>query len=117
MSESKTEAEGEYEPPKVEDKEFDDAKDALYQKKAKIFYSKEGSYKEIGKFTVNFKTSNQFSKKFFKALGNCLSNLLRITRRRFWFELIIPWGTYCSISSFPRHQKSPLSAKTIVLLR
>lgn len=55
MSESKTEAEGEYEPPKVEDKEFDDAKDALYQKKAKIFYSKEGSYKEIGKhkFTVN----------------------------------------------------------------
>ena len=67
MSESKTEAEGEYEPPKVEDKEFDDAKDALYQKKAKIFYSKEGSYKEIGKhkFTVDFlKMQTNFLTKF-----------------------------------------------------
>ena len=50
MSESKTgTGEGdEYEPPKVEQTEFDDAKDSLYQKKAKIFYSKDGAYKEIG---------------------------------------------------------------------
>lgn len=47
-------AEGdEYEPPKVEEAEFDDAKDALYHKKAKIFYSKEGNYKEIGSFNIN----------------------------------------------------------------
>jgi len=53
MSESKpAEEPDEYVPPKVEEAEFDDANDSLYQKKAKIFYSKEGNYKEIGKICV-----------------------------------------------------------------
>lgn len=42
--------EDEYQPPKVEETEFDDEKDALYTKKAKLFYSKDGNYKEIGTF-------------------------------------------------------------------
>jgi len=40
--------EDEYQPPKVAETEFDDEKDALYTKKAKLFYSKDGNYKEIG---------------------------------------------------------------------
>lgn len=52
MSESKPAEEDEYVPPKVEEAEFDDAQDSVYQKKAKVFYSKEGQYKEIGKATT-----------------------------------------------------------------
>ena len=45
-----TKEDEEYVPPVAETKEFDDAKDALYQKKSKIFYLKDGNYKEIGNF-------------------------------------------------------------------
>ena len=47
---STTKEDEEYVPPVAETKEFDDAKDALYQKKSKIFYLKDGNYKEIGNF-------------------------------------------------------------------
>ena len=39
----------EYVPPEAEKAEFDDAADALFHQKAKIFYMKDKNYKEIGK--------------------------------------------------------------------
>ena len=39
----------EYVPPEAEKAEFDDATDALFHQKAKIFYMKDKNYKEIGK--------------------------------------------------------------------
>ena len=38
----------EYVPPEAEKAEFDDATDALFHQKAKIFYMKDKNYKEIG---------------------------------------------------------------------
>jgi len=78
MSESKTgTGEGdEYEPPKVEQTEFDDAKDSLYQKKAKIFYSKDGAYKEIGVGQLFVKPLEDNKGSILVRADNTLGNIL-----------------------------------------
>lgn len=76
MSESKPAEDDDYVPPKVEDAEFDDGKDALYQKKAKIFYSKEGNYKEIGVGQMFVKPLDDNKGSILVRADNTLGNIL-----------------------------------------
>merc|ERR1712131_554136 len=66
----------EYVPPVAETKEFDDAKDALYQKKSKIFYLKDGNYKEIGVGLLFVKPLENDKASILVRADNTLGNIL-----------------------------------------
>lgn len=66
----------EYVPPVAETKEFDDAKDALYQKKSKIFYLKDGNYKEIGVGLLFVKPLDDDKASILVRADNTLGNIL-----------------------------------------
>jgi len=68
--------EDEYQPPKVEETEFDDEKDALYTKKAKLFYSKDGNYKEIGVGKLFVKPLDGNKGQILVRADNTLGNIL-----------------------------------------
>jgi len=71
-----TKEDEEYVPPVAETKEFDDAKDALYQKKSKIFYLKDGNYKEIGVGLLFVKPLENDKASILVRADNTLGNIL-----------------------------------------
>merc|ERR1711962_331122 len=75
-SASSTKEDEEYVPPVAETKEFDDAKDALYQKKSKIFYLKDGNYKEIGVGLLFIKPLENDKASILVRADNTLGNIL-----------------------------------------
>lgn len=66
----------EYVPPEAEKAEFDDAKDALFHQKAKVFYMKDKAYKEIGVGQLFVKPINDDKASILVRADNTLGNIL-----------------------------------------
>merc|ERR1711892_302366 len=65
-----------YVPPEAEKAEFDDASDALFHQKAKIFYMKDKNYKEIGVGQLFVKPLDNDKASLLVRADNTLGNIL-----------------------------------------